>query len=47
MCVCVCVCVCVLGLHWWHMEVLRLGVKLELQLPACTTAHSKARFLTH
>ena len=24
--------------HLQHMEVLRLGVKLELQLPACTTA---------
>jgi len=23
-----------LGLHPWHMEVARLGVKLELQLPA-------------
>ena len=31
-CVCVCVCVCVEGLHPWHMEVPRLGVKLELQL---------------
>ena len=31
-CVCVCVCVCVsfLGPHPWHMEVPRLGVKLEL-----------------
>jgi len=27
-----------LGLHLWHMEVPRLGVKLELQLPAYTTA---------
>ena len=27
---CVCVCVCFLGLHPWHMEVPRLGVKLEL-----------------
>ena len=27
-----------LGLHHWHMEVLRLWVKLELQLPAYTTA---------
>jgi len=26
-----------LGLHPWHMEVPRLGVKLELQLLACTT----------
>ena len=27
-----------LGLHPWHMEVPRLGVKLELWLPAYTTA---------
>ena len=27
-----------LGLHEWHMEVPRLGVKRELQLPAYTTA---------
>ena len=27
-----------LGSHLWHMEVPRLGVKLELQLPAYTTA---------
>ena len=27
-----------LGLHLWHMEVPRLGVTLELQLPAYTTA---------
>ena len=25
-------------LHPWHNEVPRLGVKLELQLPACYTA---------
>ena len=25
-----------LGLQLWHMDVPRLGVKLELQLPACT-----------
>ena len=38
-CVCVCVCVCVfLGLHLQHIEVPRLGVELELHLPACTTA---------
>ena len=37
MCVCVCVCVC-LGLHLWHMEVPRLGVKLELQLLTYATA---------
>ena len=30
--------VCFLGPHPWHMEVPRLGAKLELQLPACTTA---------
>ena len=29
---------CFLGLHVWHMEVPRLGVELELQLPAYTTA---------
>ena len=29
--------VCFLGLHLWHMEVPRLGVKLELQLLAYTT----------
>ena len=27
-----------LGLHPWHMEVPRLGVELELQLPDCATA---------
>ena len=27
-----------LGLHLWHMEVPRLGVELELQPPAYTTA---------
>ena len=38
-CVCVCVCVCVfLGLHPQHVEFLRLGVKLELQLPSYATA---------
>ena len=50
--VCVCVYVyiyiyCFLGAHLWHMEVPRLGVKLELQLPAYTTAHSSAGSLTH
>ena len=29
---------CFLGLHLWHMEVPRLGIKLELQLLAYTTA---------
>ena len=27
-----------LGPHLWHLEVPRLGVESELQLPACTTA---------
>ena len=27
-----------LGLHPWHTEVLRLGVRLELELPVYTTA---------
>ena len=32
-------CFCfVLGPHLWHMEVPRLGVTSELQLPAYTTA---------
>ena len=29
---------CFSGMHPWHMEVPRLGVKLELQLQAYTTA---------
>ena len=29
---------CFLGLHLWHMEVPRPGVKSELQLPAYATA---------
>ena len=29
---------CFLGPHMWHMEVPRIGVELELQLPAYTTA---------
>ena len=29
-----------LGPHLWHMEVPRLGVELELQLPPCTTARA-------
>ena len=28
---------CFLGLHLWHMEIPRLGVELELQLPAYAT----------
>ena len=35
---CCCCCCCFLRLHLWHMEVLRLGVEPELQLPAHTTA---------
>ena len=38
---------CFLGPHLQHMEVPRPGVKLELQLPAYTTAHSNDRSLTH
>jgi len=41
------VCVCFLGPHPQHIEVPRLGVKLELQLPAYTTAHGNAGSLTH
>ena len=33
---------CFLGLHPRHMEVPRLGVQLELQLPAFTTATATA-----
>ena len=29
---------CLLGLNLWHMEVPELGIKLELQLQAYTTA---------
>ena len=29
---------CLLGPYVWHMEVPRLGVQLELELPACATA---------
>ena len=36
-----------LGAHPWHTEFPRLGVKSELQLPAYTTTHAKARSLTH
>ena len=43
----VCLFVCFLGPHPWHMEVPRLGVQLELQLLAYTTAHGNARSLTH
>ena len=30
-----------LGLQLWHVEDLRLGVELELQLPACVTARAR------
>ena len=36
-----------LGPHLQHMEVPRLGVKLELQQPTYTTAHSNTGSLTH
>ena len=36
-----------LGPHRRHMEVPRLGVKLELLLPTYTTAHGNAGSLTH
>ena len=36
-----------LGLHPRRMEVPRLGVELELHLPAYTTAHSNTGPLTH
>ena len=29
-----------LGSHLCHMDALRLGVELELQLPACSTARA-------
>ena len=32
---------CFLGLHLWHLEVPRLEVELELQLPAYATAIAK------
>ena len=35
------------GPHLWHMEVPRLRVESELQLPAYTTAHCNAGSLTH
>ena len=35
------------SLRLQHMEVPRLGVKVELQIPAYTTAHSNARSEPH
>ena len=37
-CFCSFVCFCSLGLHPWHMDNPKLGVQLELQLPAYATA---------
>ena len=39
--------VCFLGPQLWHMEVPKLGVESELQLPAYATADGNARSLTH
>ena len=39
-CVCVCVCVCVCT-SFRHLEVPRLGIESELQLPACTKDTAK------
>ena len=36
-----------LGLHLWHMEVPRLEVESELQLPAYATAYDNDGSLTH
>ena len=36
-----------LGLHLRHMEVPKLGVELDLELPAYTTAQGNARSLTY
>ena len=35
---CLFVCFCILGPHLWHMEIPRLRVISQLQLPAYTTA---------
>ena len=40
-------CFCFLGLHPWHMEVLRLGVELELTCATYPTAHSDTRSPIH
>ena len=44
---CLFFCFCFLGLHLKHMEVPRLRVQLELQLPAYTTVHGNTRSLAH
>ena len=38
---------CILGPYPWDMEVPRLGVESDLQLPFYDTAHSNAGSLTH
>ena len=38
---------CFLRLYLQHMEVPRLGIELELQLPAYTTAHGNTGSLIH
>ena len=38
---------CFLELHLWHMEVPRLRVESQLQLPAYGHSHSNAGSLTH
>ena len=44
----VCLFVCLLlGLHSWHIDVPRLGIESELQLPSLYHSHSNARSLTH
>ena len=37
-----CLLICFLGPHPWHMEVPRLGVQWELQLPAYATANVRS-----
>ena len=39
--------ICFLGLHPWYMEVPRLGVKSELQLPSLHHSHSHMGFDLH
>ena len=38
--------ICFLGPHPQHVEVLRLGVESELQLPACATT-AAMQYLSH
>ena len=52
-CLCVCVCVCVfwlfgfLGPYLQYMEILRLGVKSDLELPAYTTTMPHLSHICH